>query len=176
MHGWGEVIAIEAQERVFYALAGNITLNNCFNARAIWAAVGEERGVINVPSPDYFTPSSFGSLEIRKTERTEFIGQAIDYGNNTVEVRKLPLDDFNLPRCDLIKLDVEGMELEALEGAAATIERCTPIMLIEKIKTDADQLRQWLERRGYKTVDAGINMVGIHARDPSLADIIPQQA
>ena len=41
MYGWGEVIAVEAQERVFYALAGNITVNNCFNARAIWAAVGE---------------------------------------------------------------------------------------------------------------------------------------
>ena len=32
MHGWGHVMAFEAQERVFYALAGNITLNNCFNA------------------------------------------------------------------------------------------------------------------------------------------------
>ena len=34
MHGWGRVIAIEAQERLFYALAGNIAINNCFNARA----------------------------------------------------------------------------------------------------------------------------------------------
>ena len=64
MHGWGEVIAFEAQERIYYALAGNIAMNNCFNARAIFAAVGAEDGVIPVPSPDYFSPSSFGSLEI----------------------------------------------------------------------------------------------------------------
>ena len=35
MDGWGEVIAIEAQERIFYALAGNLSINNCFNARAV---------------------------------------------------------------------------------------------------------------------------------------------
>ena len=33
--GWGSVTAFEAQERVLYALAGNIALNNCFNARAV---------------------------------------------------------------------------------------------------------------------------------------------
>jgi hypothetical protein len=41
MTGWGNVIAIEAQERVFYALAGNIAINNCFNARAIFAAASD---------------------------------------------------------------------------------------------------------------------------------------
>jgi hypothetical protein len=35
MTGWGVVLAIEAQERIYYALAGNIAINNCFNARAI---------------------------------------------------------------------------------------------------------------------------------------------
>src|SRR5262245_52177617 len=34
MTGWGSVIAIEAQERIYYALAGNIAINNCLNARA----------------------------------------------------------------------------------------------------------------------------------------------
>jgi FkbM family methyltransferase len=31
----------------------------------------------------------------------------------------MTLDSLGLARIDLIKLDVEGMELEALEGAAA---------------------------------------------------------
>jgi len=46
MTGWGSVIAIEAQERIFYALAGNIALNNCFNARAILAAVAATVGTM----------------------------------------------------------------------------------------------------------------------------------
>ncbi|MGJ4942977.1 FkbM family methyltransferase [Bradyrhizobium sp. HKCCYLS1011] len=174
MTGWGSVLSIEAQERIYYALAGNIAINNCFNAIAIHAAVSSEAGVLKIPNPNYLTPSSFGSLELRQRPNTEFIGQAVDYANDTVEVRKLPLDDFNLPRCDLIKIDVEGMELEALEGGKATIERCMPIMLIEKIKTDADQLRQWLDGRGYKIIEAGINMIAIHGHDKTLVDIAPQ--
>src|SRR5450432_1229159 len=42
MTGWGSVLSIEAQERIYYALAGNIAINNCFNAIAIHAAVSSE--------------------------------------------------------------------------------------------------------------------------------------
>ena len=110
MTGWGSVIAIEAQERLYYALAGNIAINNCFNAIAMNAAVSSEPGIMNIPVPDYFKPSSFGSLELKPRADTEFIGQPIDYGN-TVPVQKISIDALGLPRVDFIKLDVEGMEL-----------------------------------------------------------------
>src|SRR6201994_401977 len=162
MTGWGSVLSIEAQERIFYALAGNIAINNCFNALAINAAVSSESGIMQIPSPNYLVPSSFGSLELRKRDGNEFIGQTIDY-TNLVNVRKLALDEYDLPRVDLIKIDVEGMEMEALQGAKETIERSHPIMLIEKIKTDAVHLKQWIEARGYVIVDVGINMLAIHS-------------
>ena len=46
MTGWGSVLSIEAQERIYYALAGNIAINNCFNAIAINAAVSSENGTL----------------------------------------------------------------------------------------------------------------------------------
>jgi hypothetical protein len=52
MSGWGSVLAIEAQERIFYALAGNIALNNCFNAKAMHRAVAAEDGTLRIPEPD----------------------------------------------------------------------------------------------------------------------------
>ena len=79
MTGWGSVLAIEAQQRIFYTLAGNIALNNCFNATAVHAAVAAEGSSISIPQPDYLKPASFGSLELRQRPNTEFIGQAIDY-------------------------------------------------------------------------------------------------
>lgn len=175
MTGWGSVLSIEAQERIYYALAGNIAINNCFNAIAINAAVSSESGLLSIPTPNYLVPSSFGSLELRQRSGNEFIGQAVDYTQNTSTVRKLALDEFNLPRLDLIKIDIEGMELEALEGAKETIGRTRPIMLIEKIKTDAGQLHQWLVAHGYEVIDAGINMLAVHASDQTLTELRPER-
>lgn len=177
MHGWGKVIAFEAQERIFYALAGNITLNNCFNARAIWAAVGTNEGTINVPVPDYFTPSSFGSMEIRKTESTEFIGQVIDYSEEHALITPMiSIDSMDLPRVDLIKIDIEGMEMEALEGATNTIQKSKPQLIIEKIKSNEEELNRFLSSRGYKIFTLGINLLAIHESDPLVSIMEEQQA
>jgi len=165
MAGWGSVIAIEAQERLFYCLAGNIALNNCFNAIAMNAAVSSEPGIMNIPVPDYFKPSSFGSLELKPRADSEFIGQPIDYAT-TVPVQKISIDALGLPRVDFIKIDIEGMELEALAGAVQTIERSRPIFLVESIKSGREALRAFLDERGYKVADAGINLLAIHKSDP----------
>ena len=171
MTGWGSVFAIEAQERIYYALAGNIAINNCFNAMAIHAAVSSESGVMTIPNPNYMVPSSFGSLELRQGANNEFIGQAISYEQNTAEVRKVALDEFDLPRVDFIKLDVEGMEMEALQGAEKTIKSCRPILLVEKIKSNAQELDRWFSDRGYVVREIGINILAIHSDDKTLAEL-----
>jgi FkbM family methyltransferase len=172
MHGWGEVIAFEAQERIFYALAGNITLNNCFNAKAIWAAVGSENGTIPVPVPNYFVPSSFGSLEIKKTAHTEFIGQPVDYAHEKCAVTSmLSIDGLGLKRLDFMKIDIEGMEMDALTGAEKSITQFKPQLLIEKIKSNEDDIRQFLEKRGYQLFPLGINLLAVHKTDPAAKQV-----
>ncbi|MFN3658800.1 MAG: FkbM family methyltransferase [Pseudolabrys sp.] len=172
MTGWGSVIAIEAQERIYYALAGNIAINNCFNAIAMHGAVSSEVGIMRMPVPDYLTPSSFGSLELKPKADNEFIGQFIDYSDEkTVPVQKIAIDALGLARLDLIKLDIEGMELEALQGARETIERCRPALLIEQIKAGREPLRAWLAERGYEPIEAGINLLAVHKTDPVLTQI-----
>jgi len=172
MHGWGEVVAIEAQERLFYALAGNIAINNCFNARAVNAAVAAKVGTMRAPVPDYLQPASFGSLELRRREGTEFIGQKIDYSDEkTWVVRTTTIDAFELPRIDLIKIDVEGMELEAIEGAETSLTRARPILIVESIKTDKAMLHARLERLGYRLFEMGLNLLAIHASDQTLTHL-----
>ena len=169
MTGWGSVLAIEAQERLYYALAGNIALNNCFNARALHAAVAAQDGTMRVPVPDYLSPGSFGSLELRPQPTNEFIGQKIDYSQAaTQEIRCLKLDSLALPRIDLVKIDVEGMEMEVLASARQLIAKHRPIMLIEWLKSPKPQLQQTLEGFGYRVFEAGKNFLAVHPSDRSL--------
>jgi FkbM family methyltransferase len=177
MSGWGRVIAIEAQERIYYALAGNIAINNCFNARALHAAVAARSGTMKIPTPDYLSPASFGSLELRQREGGEFIGQPIDYSEtNAVTIPTVALDSLALPRIDLIKIDVEGMELDAIEGAAASLARCRPILIVESIKSDKAKLSEVLLGHGYRLFDMGLNILAVHESDKSLGHIQPAGA
>lgn len=179
MHGWGEVLAVEAQERLYYALCGNIAVNNCFNARALWSAVGAENGTIDVPHVNYHMPASFGSLEIRPSARNERIGQKVDYDKTkATPTRLFTIDSLGLPRLDFLKLDVEGMEMEALRGAIHTVRQYHPVMVIEHIKTDGQQLQKFLGDHGYRAFVMGLNLLAIHHSDTALLAqlAIPQPA
>jgi FkbM family methyltransferase len=167
MAGWGEVIAIEAQERIFYALAGNIVLNNCFNARAFHAAVGAVDGGMRVPVPDYQSAGSFGSLELRRGPNTENIGQRIDYSDSAmVEIRCTTIDSFGLRRLDVLKIDVEGMEADVLDGAARTLARLRPTIVAEHIKVGWQALADRLLPLGYTLTRTPMNMIAIPAEAP----------
>lgn len=168
MTGWGEVLAFEAQERIYYALAGNICLNNCFNARALHAAVGDVDGHIQIPQPDYRRAGSFGSLELKHRQATEFIGQPISYEKeNMASVPALRLDSMALPRVDFIKIDVEGMEAEVLAGADETIRRFRPYMLIEHIKTSRDTIEDRLRAYSYRFLQEPMNLLAMPEEDPN---------
>jgi FkbM family methyltransferase len=171
MTGWGTVLAIEAQERLFYALAGNIALNNCFNARAMHAAAAAADGMMRTPVPDYQRPSLFASVELRPRADHQFIGQTLDYERNTAEIRTVALDGLGLVRVDLIKLDIEGMEQEALAGARRLIAAHRPILIVEWFKSPKAELRSRLEEAGYRVFEFSINFLAVHTTDACLAHV-----
>lgn len=172
MHGWGRLIAFEAQEIVFYALAGNVALNNCLNARVRLAALGESRGELAVPQPDYFSPGSFGSLELRRRAGNEFIGQAISYeAGASATVPMVNLDSLGLERLDFVKLDVEGMEMEVLRGGRDALARHRPIMMIEVMKSDREAIGAFLAELGYHRFLIGISLLAVHTSDPTFHQI-----
>lgn len=168
MSGWGRVYSFEPQEKIYYALAGNIALNNCFNVTARLAAVGARCGTLAVPEVNYCVPSSFGSLELHQADSNEYIGQNIDYSHAAQHIDLLTLDSLSLPRIDLIKIDVEGMELEVLEGAQESIARSKPQLLVEVIKSDEHAVTELLEPAGYRFFAVGLNILAVHSSDPLL--------
>ena len=91
--------------------------------------------------------------------------------DNFETVKVISLDSFE-ERVNFIKMDIEGMEDKAIEGAKNTIDRYRPICYIEVSKTNPDFILNYFKKRKYsactKSVDAifipeeyKINITGI---------------
>lgn len=114
----GAVFAFEPQRLVFQTLCANLALNNIANVIAHHAAVGQHPGEIIVPLLDFRKEQNFGGLALGDFKEGE-------------KVPVMTIDGLNLGRCDLIKVDVEGMEQLVLAGATKTIARCKPVLYVE---------------------------------------------
>ncbi len=62
-----------------------------------------------------------------------------------------------------------------LAGAAQSIAKNKPALLIETIKSDAAKLCDWLIARDYKVFHVGVNALAVHAADPVLRHLKQNQ-
>ncbi|MBF0283102.1 MAG: FkbM family methyltransferase [Magnetococcales bacterium] len=153
----GTIHAFEAQRIIFYMLAGSVALNALMNVHCHHLAVGDVEGEIEIPQFDYAAPLNFGSIEFGP-EQTEPLNQQRQHDPSRREkVAMTFIDRFDFPRVDLMKIDVEGMEMKVLEGAKQTIARCRPILNVEYIKSDRAALRQRIESMDYAVYINGVN-------------------
>jgi hypothetical protein len=66
-------------------------------------------------------------------------------------VSKIRIDDLALPRCALIKMDVEGMEIDVIRGATKTITTHHPLLFVENNRPKGSpELVEALSDLGYK--------------------------
>lgn len=134
----GRVFAFEPQRIIYQMLCGNLSINAVWNVFATQAGLGAVAGVMQVPPVDYTQAKNFGGVALQA-----------DQGGESVHVVRL--DDYRLTRLDLLKIDVEGMEIEVLQGAADTIRRLKPIIYCENDrKAKAEALVAYIEEIGYE--------------------------
>lgn len=119
----GCVVAFEPQRLVFQNLCANLALNALRNVVAHEAGVGRESGWMRLPVIDPRQEFNFGALSMQGHE-------------SGLLTRVLCIDDMELSRCNLIKVDVEGMETDVLAGATATIRQFRPILFVENNTLD----------------------------------------
>ncbi len=167
VRGWGQVLAFEPQERVFYALSGNIALNNLFNATALLAAAGDRSGIIQIPRPNYYRPFNLGGM----SAIPEYIGEEErDRITEWAEVQLVTLDSIGLNRPDIIKIDVEGMEPEVLMGSQEILRKARPIIIAEQNKRSMPEIACHLPKYECWPLDM-INVIAWHNEDPSADQI-----
>ena len=140
-HAGLKVYAFEPHPELFEILAENVRLNGLTEQVKLFkAGVGgqaEQRGL------SVMDANNLGKTMLLR-RRSE---------NPVAEVMRL--DDLELERpVTLIKLDIEGMELEALRGATAILERDRPLIYVEaKSPLCLSALETLLLRYGYTVLD-----------------------
>ena len=101
---------------------------------------------------------SSGDMLFEKSEKDNY--GAVYFKPGAGDVTTKTIDSLGLGACDLIQLDIEGYEPEALKGAIDTIERFKPVIVLEEkplpqfAHRDYKEARYFIEGLGYKQVDA----------------------
>lgn len=118
----GHIISIEAQRHSFELLQKNVTINNFTHVQIENAIVGDriEFRELDAIEPD--KQNSFGSTLVASKDQGR---------NGATRVQAITVDSLMLPRCDLLKIDVEGMEEDVLKGASETLHTLKPTVYAE---------------------------------------------
>ncbi|MEM9097059.1 MAG: FkbM family methyltransferase [Pseudomonadota bacterium] len=137
----GLLYAMEPQPLIFQQLAANLALNDLVNVAAMNMAIGRESAWIGMARLDPEIEINSGGVPLDQ----------ISSQGEMVRVQIARLDDvIDPPRLDLIKIDVEGMELDVLEGGAALIQRFRPVLYLECNQSASEILIPKLAELGYK--------------------------
>ena len=157
----GSVIGFEPQRIIYYQLCGNIFLNSLDNYRAFNQAVGDVDGFVEVPEVDYGTNRNIGAFSL-DGEYRRFNGIDASVKSKTTKVPMIRLDDLEVEKSpSLIKIDVEGFEINVLKGAKDFLSRHRfPPVLFEAWNFDwfaegRKELMACFLELGYKVIHLG---------------------
>ena len=180
------VVAFEPVPQIFAGLRENVRINKvesrvrCENAAL---SSGTGRAALFLPESDNLDLETTGTLVVDSWQRKK--------GSAALEVETVRFDEYEARhpmRVDLVKIDVEDFEADALEGMQETIRRDRPFIVCEvlprphrnqRTRAIVEALRYqpyWITPMGYIKVP-GFECTRIHFTDfllspVSTADIV----
>ena len=140
----GKILAFEPQRLIYQQLNANFLLNNIHNAHTFKCALSNKSGL-----EVHMNPVNFSSPNLN-------IGDT-SIGKGGESATTLKIDDLKLERFDFLKLDIQGYEVFALEGAIESLSRFKPIVFVEiephqlaRHACKSDQVIKLLKSIGYR--------------------------
>jgi FkbM family methyltransferase len=122
----GSVFAFEPQRVLHQILCSNFAMNGALNCHCKHEALGQQAGEAVVPSVDVMSEGCHGCTAL---DASNYLGET---------VKMTSVDAMNLPKMRLLKVDVEGMELDVVRGAVKTINMFKPALYMRAHYNPAD--------------------------------------
>jgi FkbM family methyltransferase len=146
-----QVYAFEPEQNNLTRFNHNIALNDISTIRVVEQAVSDATGTLKLYLADNNNAGTHSTIPGVTNVSERFL-----------ELPCTTLDDFvraeGISRIDLIKVDVEGGELEVIRGAHRTLAKCTPTLILEM--SDALQEARAFSTSSFKQMLADM---GYHA-------------
>lgn len=114
-----------------------------------------EKNVIRFQAALGEVPGLVGTTVSRRKHGPGPIHPGLTHIDGPGIIPMMRLDNFAFPVVDLLYLDVEGYELNALRGAVETIARCRPVIAVEinsnirYYNATGDDVRAFIKAQGY---------------------------
>ncbi len=140
----GRVIACEPVDSTVERLKRNIELNGLNNVEVLETAIGASDGIVDLHIGT--DPASHSTVEVLDMWRTP----------ETIHVSLTTLDSIwcerNKPNVSVLKVDVEGGELNVLDGARRMLGEARPCLLVETRPPHQETVEALLIELGYRRV------------------------
>jgi FkbM family methyltransferase len=118
----GTVVSFEPLPRLQQQMRNSIAHNNFKQVRVEPVALGSASGEATLS----LVEENIGASSIQNVAEDRVVGDSV-----TVPVRTLDSYLEIVPRVNLIKIDIEGSEFEALKGAEKVLRNCAPVIVLE---------------------------------------------
>ena len=145
----GQVVAIEMDRRNLARTQENVQLNGFANVHYVNAGLGAPVGIVEFVLDDA-TNSHLPGTYVGGSEM-KAVWQERDAGKQRERVEVVSLDQAllqrKLPAPDLIKIDIDGSEKDALLHGESMFERVRPLVLLELHNPECDRAAWDFSRR-----------------------------
>ena len=143
----GKVFSFEPQREIYEILKMNIDKNERHNIELFELGLGMEKTTIDLTFINYNVIDNFGGVSLVQNKNNPFFPNKNDAKQ---KIKITTLDQFlHLKKCNFVKLDVEGMELDVLNGGKSFLNKFRPIMWIENHRVFPNKLNELLLESDY---------------------------